>query len=87
MKMLRWAALKNYCAHGFIKGMPDIYYFRPNAEFHGLFIELKSQKPSAKVSDTQLDMLSLLGKNGYKTAVCRGHEEAIQTIQDYERKR
>jgi hypothetical protein len=86
IRMMRWNALKSYGALGFRKGMPDIYYFKPNAGFHGLFIELKSQRQSAKVFGTQREMLNLLEENGYKTAICHGYEEAICAINNYDGK-
>jgi hypothetical protein len=84
IRMLRWPALKNYYSLGFRMGMPDIYFFRPRGHWHGLFIELKSQKQAAKVSKIQESVLQLLEKNGYQTAICHGYEEAIRTINAYE---
>ncbi|MDR2030482.1 MAG: VRR-NUC domain-containing protein [Puniceicoccales bacterium] len=87
IRMLRWTAVNNAGELGLRIGMPDLYYMRPNSEFHGLFIELKSEKPTAKISGTQREMLGLLEKQRYRTAVCRGHQEAIEIIQDYDGKR
>jgi hypothetical protein len=85
--MLRWPALKNCDALGIRLGMPDVYFLQPRGVWHGLFIELKSRKPTAKTSGVQWQMLRLLEKSGYRAVVCRGFEEAVRTINDYEGRR
>jgi hypothetical protein len=84
VRMLRWTALKNYRRLGFKSGMPDIYFFRPSGRWSGLFIELKSLKPAAKTRSEQRKILEILERSGYRVRVCRGYEEAIAAINDYE---
>jgi hypothetical protein len=83
-RALRWNAINRYDEMGYRSGMPDVYFLLPAAPYHGLFIELKSLKPTITVSKKQIKMLGLLEEKGYKTAVCRGFEEAIRVINNYE---
>jgi hypothetical protein len=85
ISVLRWKALRNRKELGFRKGIPDVYFFLPKGRWHGLFIELKSLKSSAKASNSQLVMLDLLYGSGYQTAICRGFAEAIKVIDGYEK--
>jgi hypothetical protein len=86
IRMLRWPALKNYARTGFRVGMPDIYFLKPCGGYNGLFIELKSEKSTAKTSPAQEIMLRLLRENGYRAVVCFGCEQAVDTINAYEGK-
>lgn len=49
--------------------------------FHGLYIEMKFGKN--KTTEKQKWWLEQLQKQGYKTAVCYGADEAIDTIKEY----
>ena len=64
-------------------GIPDLFFALPNNRFAGLFIEMKAQTKTARVSDNQKLWLSRLSEAGYKTQVCYGFLEAKQTIEDY----
>lgn len=64
-------------------GVPDLFFALPNNHFAGLFIEMKAQTKTARVSDNQKIWLSRLSEAGYKTQVCYGFEAAKQTIEDY----
>jgi hypothetical protein len=68
---------------GFKKGMPDIYLLLPRSGWHGLFIELKSTKKSARNSQNQRQMQRLLTLADYKVQVCMGHQSAINLINWY----
>jgi hypothetical protein len=50
-RQIRVWSLCRYHDFGFKNGMPDIYFLLPRGRFHGLFIELKSMKKSARNSD------------------------------------
>lgn len=68
-------------AQGMRPGVPDLCLPVPTSQFHGLYIELKfgSNKPTAE----QIRWLDALKRQGYKTAVCYGWEEAKDTILNY----
>ena len=65
-----------------LKGAPDMFLPVARKGYHGLFIELKREK-GGTVSAYQKKVLYILNKEGYKAVVCRGHDEAIQTIMEY----
>jgi hypothetical protein len=73
---------------GSIKGWPDLFLAvpcesRPGQYYCcGLFIELK-RRHGGVVSADQRAVHDLLRKQGYRVEVCRGSDEAIQTIIDY----
>ena len=74
---------------GLLVGVSDIFLPRAvhsvSGHYNGLFIEMKRRKidgPS-KVSGDQMDFLSAMDIQGYKTAVCYGADEAIEVIKNY----
>lgn len=69
-------------AQGVKAGIPDIFLPCARGGFHGLYIELKRQK-GGRVSPEQKEILAALEQAGYKAAVCRGWEEAKNTIMEY----
>ena len=62
-------------------GVPDLFFCVPRGGYHGLFIELKSEK--GRLSNEQKYWLEVLANNGYRSAVCFGLDEAKNTIIDY----
>ena len=69
-------------AEGVRAGMLDLMLAVPVQPHHGLYVEMKRLK-GGRVSESQGDWIERLGSMGYKTAVCRGAEEAKQTILGY----
>lgn len=69
-------------AQGVKKGVPDLCLPVPCGVYHGLYIELK-RVIGGHVSAEQAEMLNALAAYGYKARICRGAEEAINTIRDY----
>lgn len=63
-------------------GVPDIFLPAARGGYHGLFIELKRQT-GGKVSREQEEMIKALRAQGYRAEVCRGWDEARETIQRY----
>ncbi len=63
-------------------GVPDLCLPVPVGSYHGLYIEMKRRK-GGTVTDNQKDWLEYLGGVGYATAVCRGWEEAKETLLEY----
>lgn len=72
---------QNLKAQGVKAGVPDLCLPVPHGSYHGLFIELKYGKN--KTTDKQEWWLAQLAAQGYKTAVCYGADEAMDTIAHY----
>lgn len=71
-------------AMGVSPGVPDVLCFLRCGRFNGLAIELKRPgAPPSAVSREQLLWLKLLDGQGWKTAICRGFEEAKPVIDTY----
>lgn len=64
------------------KGTPDLFLLVPRGGFHGLAIELKILS-GGKVSPEQIAFLNALAENGYMSVVCKGFEQAKETITAY----
>lgn len=72
------ARLKN---QGVKAGVPDIFLPHSVGEYHGLYIELKTDTGST--TDKQEQWLRDLRAEGYYTDVCHGFEAARAVIEDY----
>lgn len=68
-------------ATGMKAGVPDLFLPVAIGNYHGLFIEMKSEK--GKPSKLQTEWLHKLSEQGYKTAICYGADEAVKTIERY----
>lgn len=66
---------------GYIKGYPDLAIHEPRGGYHGLFIELKTEKGTA--SPEQRDWIAKLMERGYYAQICKGAEPAINLIDYY----
>jgi len=66
---------------GMLSGIPDLFLPVPMGGYHGLFIEMKSDK--GRLSENQHWFLNKVELLGYKTAVCYSANEAIKTIENY----
>lgn len=71
----------NLKRQGVKAGVPDLNLPVALHGFHGLYIEMKFGKN--KTTEEQKWWLEQLQKQGYKTAVCYGADEAIDTIKEY----
>lgn len=71
----------NLKRQGVKAGAPDLNLPVALHGFHGLYIEMKFGKN--KTTEKQKWWLEQLQKQGYKTAVCYGADEAIDTIKEY----
>lgn len=63
-------------------GVPDIFLPMARGGYNGLFIELK-RRQGGRLSEYQRAYLDALAREGYRTAVCNGACEAIETIEAY----
>ena len=66
---------------GLKPGVPDIFLPVGRGVYHGLFIEMKSEKGT--VRKNQKEWHDALRTQGYKVEVCRGCDQAIKEIQEY----
>jgi len=66
---------------GMLSGVPDLFLPVPVGGYHGLFIEMKSDK--GRLSTNQTWFLHKVELLGYKIAVCYSADEAIKTIENY----
>ena len=69
-------------AAGVRRGTPDICLPCGRAGYHALYIELKRVKGGRLTADQRVK-IDRLNAQGNLAVVCRGAEEAIQTIQKY----
>ena len=63
------------------KGVPDLCLPIPMHGYHGLYIELKTER--GKESMEQARWISALNQMGYKAAVCKGWEAARDLLIQY----
>lgn len=69
-------------AQGVRPGVPDLMIPRAAGKYHGLFIEMKREKGSTTSAD-QIDWIETLNAEGYYARVCKGFDEARETIELY----
>ncbi len=69
-------------AEGLKSGVPDLCLPSAHGQYHGLYIEMKRTQGS-KTTPEQTEWLEALEVEGYKTALCRGADAAIEIITDY----
>lgn len=68
-------------ASGVKKGVPDLCLPVPRGDYHGLYIEMKTQR--GKTSDAQGWWGDKLTEQGYFWEVCHGWESAIRVLEWY----
>lgn len=68
-------------AEGQLAGMPDLFVPVAKHGYHGLFIEMKSDK--GKMSSNQIEIHAKLTESGYNVEVCRSFEDFSQVIDTY----
>ncbi len=66
---------------GMKKGILDLFLPCPKGKYAGLWIEMKSL--TGKLTKEQKEWIEVLNNQGYKAICCKGHEEAIKTIEEY----
>ena len=68
---------------GSLAGVPDIFCARARGGQHGLYLEMKSRNPSARLTPKQKTIIALLRNEDYAVEVCRGFEAALKCLADY----
>jgi hypothetical protein len=68
-------------AEGVKPGVADLFLPVARGQWHGLFVEMKSEK--GKLSELQNDFLADVDDQGYMTAVCFSAADAILVIENY----
>ncbi len=66
---------------GLLPGVPDIMILWPRLGFHGLFIEMKSEK--GRATTTQKEVHKAIKDCGYAVVVCHGCDKAIEAVKAY----
>ena len=72
---------KHLKQQGVKKGVPDLCLPVPSGKYHGLFIEMKTDK--GRASDAQRQWIERLKAVGYFAQVCHGWEAAVATLEWY----
>jgi len=68
-------------ASGMLSGVPDLFLPVPKNGFHGLYIEMKSEK--GRIMPSQSRYLKTVSDFGYAAFVCYSADEAIEKIKSY----
>lgn len=68
-------------AMGTRAGFPDLFLAVPSNGFHGLFLELKTEK--GRVRESQKTYGDMLRRQGYVVEVVRSLDEFIKVINEY----
>lgn len=68
-------------AEGVKRGVPDIFLPLARRGYHGLFIEMKSDR--GRTSPEQREWIEGLRRNGYVVAVCYGQDIARALLASY----
>ena len=70
-------------AEGLAKGFPDMILLCARGRYHGLAIELKSQRKGAALRPEQRQWIERLRTAGYAVCVAHGASAAIKAIEKY----
>ena len=66
---------------GYVKGMPDMQIMDARGGFHGLFIELKTDK--GRETKHQMEWINDLIRSGYYAEICKGIDQAMDCLDSY----
>ena len=66
---------------GYVKGFPDLQITESNHLYHGLFIEIKTEK--GRATKSQKEWIKALNERGYKAVICKGFTECKKEIDKY----
>jgi hypothetical protein len=66
---------------GVKKGVPDLLFPKPQKSFHGLWIEVKTEK--GRLSIEQARFIDEASHDGYFACVCFGAQDVVDTVCGY----
>ncbi|KKN79706.1 hypothetical protein LCGC14_0337280 [marine sediment metagenome] len=66
---------------GVVAGAPDLFIFKPNRDYHGLAVELKTKV--GKLTPKQKEFMAKLENNGYKYKIVRSVMQFIEEVDRY----
>ena len=72
---------KHLKQQGVKPGVPDLFLAAPSGQYHGLFIEMKSD--SGRTSEAQKWWIEQLNSSGYFAEVCHGWQSAVRVLEWY----
>lgn len=70
---------------GVLAGAPDLMLFYPSAPWHGLMIEMKTEK--GRQTESQKQFEDMAEEVGYHYVVCRSLDDFAREVRAYLRKR
>ena len=68
-------------AEGVLSGVADLFLMHKNAEYSGLWIEMKTEKGIIRPSQRAFERMAK--EQGFQYVVIRGFDEFKQTIEKY----
>lgn len=70
---------------GLTRGIPDLICLAPSAcgKYHGLLIELKTERASSRTTDEQKFFLEFFASLNYRTEVCRSAHAASMIVNEH----
>lgn len=74
---------KKLQAEGVQSGVPDVHLPVRRGPFTGLWIELKSLDPKARMTPNQEEWFALLTELGHRCVCCHGWVKASREIENY----
>ena len=66
---------------GVLAGVADLFFAMPSKTFHGLFIEIKTEKGKQSAHQKYFETRAIM--SGYDYKICRSLDEFIKTVNDY----
>lgn len=66
---------------GITKGVADVFLSVPNKEYHGFYVEFKTEQ--GKQSKDQIEFQKQVEAVGYKYQICRSVHEAFIAVKQY----
>lgn len=76
------SARMKFKAEGLRAGVPDLFFAYPHKGYGGLFLEVK-RRHGGCVSMEQKAYIAALKERGYAVVVCRGCDEAFDSLAAY----
>ena len=66
---------------GYVKGFPDLFIYEARNGYHGLALEIKSNK--GRATKEQKEWIEALNERGYKAEIVKGLPEILNCIDAY----